>query len=131
MIQSTESQEMTLLRQKLTDAEARLVKAEAVIQRQAGAILDVDLKTFHCMKQLLTANDVYRDSVGHDPMRVNILEIVNDLRRFAKRRFEAAGIIATIEPPAPNGEKPEHASYSHDFSLKQKVAGTDRMGQQS
>jgi hypothetical protein len=40
------------------------------------------------MKQLLTANDVKKDKA----MRENILEIMNELTRFAQNRFEAAGI---------------------------------------
>jgi hypothetical protein len=107
---NTEQQEMALLRQRLTDTEAELERAKAVIRAQAGAIIDVDLKTFHCMKQLLTANDVFKSNIGHDPMRVNILEILNDLRRFAKRRFEAAGIIATAQD-TPSEEEPD-ASHS-------------------
>lgn len=100
MMINTETQEMILLRQRLTDAEAKLARAETVIQRMAGAIIDVDLKTFHAMKQLLMANDVYKSQIGHEPIRSNILEILNDLRRFARNRFEAAGIVATVEPPA-------------------------------
>lgn len=123
---NTESQEMTLLRQRLTDTEAELARAKNVIERQAGAIIDVDLKTYHAMKQLLTANDVFRDSIGHDPMRVNILEILNDVRRFAKHRFESAGIIATAEL-APNGEH----DASHDIpkrveSTSQRHTGNSR-----
>lgn len=124
MTTNTELQEVALLRQRLTYVEAELVRAKEVIQRQAGAIIDTDLKTFHAMKQLLTANDVYKNNIGHDPMRVNILEIMNDLRRFAKRRFEAAGIIATVEP-APNGEQPD-ASDSELDGIRQKSSRADR-----
>ena len=120
---NTESQEIALLRQRLTDSEARLERAEETIRRCAGAIMDTDLKTFHSMKQLLTANDVYRDSIGHDPMRVNILEILNDMRRFAKRRFEAAGIIATVQK-APNEEEPD-ASVGEPDGVRQKNPRTD------
>ena len=102
---NTEQQEMALLRQRLTETEAELVRAKTVIRSVAGAIIDVDLKTYHGMKQLLMANDVYKSQVGHEPIRSNILEIMNDLRRFARNRFEAAGIIATVEP-AP-GEEPD------------------------
>lgn len=93
----TTIQELGILSAKLTDTEKRLKMAEDTIKRQAGAIIDVDLKVFHCMKQLLTANDVYKSAVGHEPMRVNILEILNDLRRFARGRFEEAGIHAYAE----------------------------------
>ena len=101
-----ETEEVELLRQRLEATEARLVRAEETIKKIAGAIIDTDFKTFHCMKQLLTANDVFRDSIGHDPMRVNILEILNDLRRFTKKRFEVAGIIAVAQSE-PNGEEPD------------------------
>ena len=90
----TTTQEVAILSTKLADTEKRLKMAEDVIKRQAGAIIDVDLKLYHCMKQLLTANDVYKSAIGHEPMRVNILEILNDLRRFARGQFEAAGIHA-------------------------------------
>lgn len=93
----TTVQELRILSDKLADAERRLKMAEDVIKRQAGAIIDVDYKTFHSMKQLLTANDVYKSAVGHEPMRVNILEILNDLRRFARNKFETAGIHAYAE----------------------------------
>ncbi len=98
----TTVQENAILSAKLTDTEKRLKMAEDVIKRQAGAIIDVDMKVYHSMKQLLTANDVYKIAVGHEPMRVNILEILNDLRRFARGRFEDAGIHAYAEEE-PNG----------------------------
>ncbi len=99
-VTSAETQEMAILRQRLTDAEVERGRAKQVIARQAAAIMNVDLKVYHCMKQLLTANDVYRDSVGHDPMRINILEILNDLRRYAQHEFERAGIITEGAPDA-------------------------------
>lgn len=91
--------ELKILSDKLANAERKLEVAEDVIKRQAGAIIDVDYKIYHSMKQLLTANDVYKTAVGHDPMRVNVLEIMNDLRRFARAQFEKAGIMAYAEEP--------------------------------
>lgn len=93
----TTQQELRILSDKLTETERRLTMAEDVIKRQAGAIIDVDYKLYASMKQLLTANDVWKTAVGHEPMRVQILEILNDLRRFARGKFEAAGIHAYAE----------------------------------
>jgi len=115
----TTVQDNRLLQARLEQALQKLELAESVIKQQAGAILDVDLKVYACMKQLLTANDVYKSSVGHEPMRVNVLEIMNTLRRFASNRFRAAGIDAYISPaagvvPDGNGQSrrihPEHRS---------------------
>jgi hypothetical protein len=57
--------------------------AEAVIKKMAAAIIDVDAKEYHSMKQLLTANDVKRDQA----MRVNIF--VGEFAR-ADEEFEPA-----------------------------------------
>lgn len=83
-----EVREISILRAKLDEATSELQRATRIIKAQAGAIMDVDLKTRHSMKQLLTANDVKKDKA----MRENILEIMNELTRFAQNRFEAAGI---------------------------------------
>lgn len=80
--------EITILRTKLNEAETEAQRATRIIRAQAGAIMDVDFKIRHSMKQLLTANDVKKDKA----MRENILEIMNELTRFAQNRFEVAGI---------------------------------------
>ena len=64
-------------------------------QKGAQAAVDIDLKIYSSMKQLLTANDVKRDA----GMRTNILEIMNELRRFTKERLE----IANANPSIGNG----------------------------
>lgn len=102
----TTAAENGILQTRLEQTQQKLALAEDVLKRQAGAILDIDLKIYSSMKQLLTANDVYKLSAGHEPMRVNVLEIMNTLRRFASNRFKAAGIDAYISPAT--GDRPIH-----------------------
>jgi len=83
-----EVREIGILRAKLDKVEEENRRATSIIRAQAGAIMDVDFKIRHSMKQLLTANDVKKDKA----MRENILEIMNELTRFAQNRFEMAGI---------------------------------------
>lgn len=61
-------------------------------QRGSQAAIDVDLKIFASMKQLLTANDVKRDA----GMRTNILEIMNELRRYTRERLEIANANPSV-----------------------------------
>ena len=53
------------------------------------AALEIDLKMRMVMKRLLVGNDIKGDKV----MRENILEQMNDLRRFAQACFQKAGIL--------------------------------------
>ena len=73
--------EVRILRDKLTQAEDKLLDAKR-------ALAETDIKIHVVMKRLLTANDVKADKA----MRENILEQMNDLSRNVLGFFANAGI---------------------------------------
>jgi hypothetical protein len=73
---------------------------QGLLDKKKQAAIDVDLKIYAAMKQLLTANDVKRDA----GMRTNILEIMNELRRFTRERLEATDANQSIGDRLPKAD---------------------------
>ncbi len=88
--------EVQILREKLTQAEDQLV----LVRR---ALWESDMKVHNVMTRLLVANDVNKGTMAFWPMRSNILEQMNDLRRNIRGFFANVGI--TLDANSDHGRE--------------------------
>lgn len=90
MIQGDLEKEVVLLRDKLTRTEDDF---EEYKKNTSLALTEANLKINAVMTRLLAANDVSKRTPFFAPMRTNILEHMNDLRRQINGFFINAGIV--------------------------------------
>ena len=96
--------EILILRQKLIEANEKL-------ELVGGATLEAVYKMHDTMKRLLAANDINKNRMGYEQMRVNILENINDMGREVVTFYHNKGLIPfshkDVWPPT---SKPKYAS---------------------